>query len=708
MSEGISFIRCFRRNRISLFFLILPPLILFPSIRDFHFPSYPFTGKPYSDLVISHYPNAIFLISAIKEWQIIPLWNPTILGGYPFFADPLSGLWYPFGWIGLFFPLPLGFNLAFILHLVWLGLGVYRWLIAEGISHRAALWGALVIESLPKIYAHFAAGHITLLYSLSWTPWLLYATRLNGIEIHLMKVKARVPPGFILALMFLADVRWIAYAGMVWLVYLLWHKLLTKRIFLDISLALLLASPLMIPLIEYVSLSTRSTMSPQDALSFSLPIVGLLGMFFPDFKGFFEWTCYPGLTSWIFALYVIFHPSNQRLKIFWGITFLTAILFSLGSNFPPNIFIVQLPILGLLRIPARALFVADFALVVLASYGLDVFLRDRKLRTNSRISLLLFGITVFYLILTLGIKYLDLSLPYNYLWSIGIIFILAVLFVLYIQGITTSKQWFVLTTGICVLEFAIINCFSFISRNKEEVLSEQGEVAQYLSNQPGKWRIFSPSYSVPQHISVLHGFESADGINPIQISSYVDFMKRASGIPIRGYSVTMPPFDNGEVATANMYYKPNAELLGLLNVAYVIAEYPLDVQGFNLITKFGNTHIYGNQHIKPRAWIQSETLNGYIKAAEIISWNPNRLSLRVRGPGLLVLSEIVYPGWWAFIDGRHVDIVSFQGIFRGVELLEPGEHYIEFLFCPVSLVIGLSLSLLGLFLFVKTSVSLDG
>ena len=45
--------------------------------------------------------------------------------------------------------------------------------------------------------------------------------------------------------------------------------------------------------------------------------------------------------------------------------------------------------------------------------------------------------------------------------------------------------------------------------------------------------------------------------------------------------------------------------------------------------------------------------------------------------GLLVVSELYYPGWQAYVDGRKVDTVKADLMLRGV-MLAGGQHRIEF------------------------------
>ncbi len=136
--------------------------------------------------------------------------------------------------------------------------------------------------------------------------------------------------------------------------------------------------------------------------------------------------------------------------------------------------------------------------------------------------------------------------------------------------------------------------------------STSGEAAAaFLSSQPGQFRIYSPSYSLPQQIAAKYRLELADGIDPLHLSAYQDFMAAATGIPVSGYTVTIPPFDSADPDLDNLGYSPDPNLLGLLNVRYVLAEYDLPVDGLWLRARFGETRLYENVEAKPRAWVQA-------------------------------------------------------------------------------------------------------
>jgi hypothetical protein len=82
-----------------------------------------------------------------------------------------------------------------------------------------------------------------------------------------------------------------------------------------------------------------------------------------------------------------------------------------------------------------------------------------------------------------------------------------------------------------------------------------------------------------------------------------------------------------------------------------------------------------------------------------VSWdNPNQISfdLQADTDGFLVLSDVWYPGWRAWVDGRPTDILKADYLFRAVPASK-GEHRITLIYRPTSFYLGLLISLLTCF-----------
>jgi cell division septation protein DedD len=83
--------------------------------------------------------------------------------------------------------------------------------------------------------------------------------------------------------------------------------------------------------------------------------------------------------------------------------------------------------------------------------------------------------------------------------------------------------------------------------------------------------------------------------------------------------------------------------------------------------------------------------------AEVTRREPNRVELKTSSsaPSILVLSENHYPGWRAYVDGRAQETLRVDYNLRGV-VLAAGEHRVEFVYRPKSVLVGLAVSLLTL------------
>ena len=701
--------------------LFLPLLILIPALTGIPFTS---SAAEYTDLLISHYPNALYLRQSILEHHTIPLWSPTILSGYPFAANPLAGMWYPPGWIALLFPLPLGFILLIALHLIWGGLGMYRLMRAEGLRHPSALFGALAFELMPKFFAHLGAGHLTLLYAIPWTPWLLLAARDKN---------KKWTSGIVLALIFLADPRWAAYAGLLWLGYLFAYSqyypvslraffakqspilqkkiasaenrrlamttinFLLKKIFrvaASLGITALLSAPLLLPLLEYATQSTRSDLAPHEVFSHSLPPAQLIGLFFPPSGGSAEWAFYAGGVGITLTLVVLTTSRVRKKSRFWLWVAGLSLVFSLGSNLPGLELLSHLPGLSLLRVPPRTLFLVGMALASVSAYAVDDLSTTSNIPRATRLALL--GLLTFILLLGGGIFALTENLPFSVIWGVGFI-ILSAAWIVFARGRLSTRVWMIGFLLLGVIDLTGADFQSFSIRSAEETFAPQSEVVEYLSAQPGHFRTYSPSYSIPQHLAAQHKLELADGVDPLQIAAYAQFMESATGVPQDGYSVTLPPFPDGNPSRDNAARLPDPALLGLLNVRYVAAEFDLEVDGLILREQFGETRLYENTFALPRAWMQPLDTEPGLNATPVdaLFWEPNRITLKAHGPGLLTLSEITYPGWRVVVDGQEAEMKTVTGILRGVELLE-GEHQVEFIFRPLSVYLGLGLFIVGL------------
>ena len=679
--------------------LLLPVLFLIPSLGSYWLAP----NSQYSDLLIAHLPNAITLRDAILHYHQVPLWSSAILSGYPFAADPLSGLWYPPGYLAVIIPPPWGFNLSLLLHLVAGGLGLALFLRQEGISQIVAMTAGVQFIALPKTMAHIGAGHITLVYAVCWTPWLLWS-----------EVRARggrssrglsVPLGVVLGLIALADIRWIVPSGLLWLAYKAyrwmaprhdpatgtglpgpdrrWQKLVLS-IAPEGGLALLIAAPLLLPLLQYTGLSTRAQMTAADALTYSLPPGRLLGLFFPTFGGSAEWVLYLGGGGAALLIYCLANPRLRRMTAFWWVVLAASLLLSLGGYLPGLRLVFSLPGLNLLRVPSRFLFLTGLSAVLISARAIEDLLQkadgDRAAGKEAG-GLVVLVTGAFFLFLGAGLYFITRA--WSFLWG-GLAVFTGVLLVLSLnRRVFKPRTWIWIFLAFALVDLSVVNRMDLRFAAQPPVPPGFGQVEAQISKDVDAYRIYSPSYSVPQELAAADGLQLADGIDPLRLKSYDAFMQEATGVPEIGYSVTMPPFASAMPSTDNRDYRMDLKQLGLLNVKYVISAFDLPEPGLTLLGNFEGTRLYQNEYARPRAWVapSAERYGTTASQIESLAWTPNRITIQASGPGFLVLSEISYPGWEVKIDGSPAAMTTAGEILRGVEL-PGGSHRVIFEYRP--------------------------
>jgi hypothetical protein len=246
-----------------------------------------------------------------------------------------------------------------------------------------------------------------------------------------------------------------------------------------------------------------------------------------------------------------------------------------------------------------------------------------------------------------------------------------------------------------VTDLAIVNASLLDPRPLESVIESPGFLSVTVADKLQQGRIFSPSYSVPQHVAAAEGIELADGVNPLQLALYRDFMANATGFSAEAYSVTLPPFPSGDPAD-DWAPQIDARQLGMLNISWVASAFEFEAEDLLLVREDDGVYLYRNAAVRPRAWIEDPApASSSWTEVNIIDWSPNRIILGATGPGKLVLSEILYPGWTAEIDGERVEIVAAHDVLRSVDL-PPGRHEVIFCFHGWTVLAGAILTLLTL------------
>ena len=676
---------------------------------------YPPRGE-FTDLTITHWPNIEFAIESLRANGQLPLWRPAIMSGTPFAANPLSGLHYLPHAIFLVVPLAIGFNLLFIAH-VWLaGCGVYALLRAWRVERLAAFVGALTWMATPKLFAHLGAGHVGMVEAAAWMPWAVLAS--HRLVEHRRAMDA-VWLGAVWAIQFLADPRTSFYTLVLTVPYLVAGAVFATRIppleggrrnlalisvclgvpVASVTLAVLSAA-LWLPLAEFITLSNRGALTLAEAGEWSLPFRQLVSLVLVNWSGFHEWTVYVGILPLALAVagckrQAVGRGGRNWLPPFLLLAVVLAALFSLGTNGPVFPLLFRLvPGLSLLRVPPRAWFIVAFATACLCAFGVEAMMRQarppRGWVTLTGVALaafaLMFGLGGYFVLLgrsevapaRASLLHMGLAVPVS-----------AAVLLLRAQGRIGPRRFAALSAVVIVATLLPVDWSFYRVVPEERAFADHGDVAVWLTQsvRPGPFRVYSPSYSLPQHVAQRAGLELADGVDPMQLASYASQMQAATGTRASSYSVTIPAFPpESNVATALRDAVPDAQLLGKLNVGYVVAEFPMRIEGLVERAHIGSTFVYENQWALPRAFVG-------VTPANIPVLTPDRVVVEADGPGVLTLSQVYYPGWRASVDGRPGGISTSDALMT--VSLDAGHHLVEFLFDPWTVKVGWLVSAVG-------------
>ena len=229
--------------------------------------------------------------------------------------------------------------------------------------------------------------------------------------------------------------------------------------------------------------------------------------------------------------------------------------------------------------------------------------------------------------------------------------------------------------------------------------------------------------------ATMFGLHDVQGYNPIQLQRYVDYIKVLNGRP-------------QEYHEANVYPTGlDSPMLDLLNARYLVIPAVIPPGRLDLERLVGQhprvyadaqVQVLENQDALPRAWIVHEArqvatpaealtalasgavdgrtvalledsppalapaANPAADRAIVTAHEPDRLRIQTSTttPGLLVLSEIAYPAWQAYVDGEPAPILTANALLRSVPI-PAGEHTVELRFESAALRLGVAVSLIA-------------
>lgn len=660
--------------------LVAALITLFLIGVGFRASSLPFSpSSEFSDAAISRYPDALYFQRSLRDYQTLPLWNPHLMAGQPFAANPGTKVWYPLTWLLLVWSPTLHINAMIGFHLWLAAMGMWVWARRTGMQAGAAALAALAYGLSPKLIAHAGVGHLDLLIAAAWLPLLLAG--LHGLLTEAITPSAILLVAWAGAMIFIGALQVVpifygvsaAYAG-----WLLWRKQTQRRrALIALGAAAWLGAALSavqwLPLIGLRDAVSRGDIRLEDAALFSLKAGRLLGLLIGDHGSHPETLTYVGVSVfWLAVLGTILRPRQNGL--WWGVVIFAA-LYALGGYFVLWRGLVALfPSLLLFRVPSRAWFLVALLLPYLAGWGMQALLEKPPEGARARLG-------------AVGFVGLGATCAVSSLFFLGEALETAALiglFALPLTGLLIALAIFRRLNAPYLVGLFLLLVLAdglWIDRS----LIEGRPRSAWLDESPPAplvgmtGRLYTPDYAIPQQNTAYWRLPRFDGVDPFQLEAFVDSAEAATGVPREGYSTTVPAVVVLEDDPSSLKYKNaplNAQLLGQWGVEWVVAGYPIEAEGLNLAAHLDGLYFYKNQY--------------YWGEAVHLEWaSPNRLQQTIAADAPETISAVANAAGWKTEDSKPVaaDAVSLPAR-SGTFIYRPMEVYVglaislaAYLFC---------------------------
>jgi len=694
----------------------------------------------WDDFLYFIYPIRNFAALSFAMGEI-PLWNPYTFVGMPFMADIQSGLFYiPNMLMTLFVQHNLlnyyWVELLTIAHYVLMGVTMYYLAKDYGIPKAYALFSGLAYPLSGFMIAH--AVHLVHICQMAWIPLILLLMRrtllqrsfsymiLGGVALgHAALVGFPQMTLYIVFFLFLFFVvefaASIKESG-------LWKSLPMAGLaggFILISLGVMAVQ--FLPTLELVPTSLRSEIAYEKTSGGSIGWEQLITLILPNYFGQVRqqastfWLQRPYWEYWETSFYLGLVPllaaaaalplvrKNRNVAFFAGVGLL-GLLYAIGDNFVVHRFFYDnVPGFDKFRVPGRLALYFTFGASLLAGFGLqELFNRLTQSARQARkiIGVVFVGAVAAWLAAQAGLfqpSTGEYAAQIHEIASHASTTAAVLLLILGIVLLSLHKRVvspMVALGLLAVFHFVDLNLYGFDyvngAVNPQEyfnrpaqlvgAMKEEGQHEFFRINaRQGSTMIMDRNQGMIDRVFMLEGFsalvlqrlypptqnwdKTCDLLN-VKYRIQVDEQARTMGI--RRATTYLP----------RAYIVYSAKVIPDEN----------SLKSFMESAKFEPSRIAVFEEEPP--FVDTAEVDSVPWKATITSYTLNSIALDVSTPqrGYLILSEMYYSGWNAYIDGSQQRIYRVNWNQRGIPI-DAGSHRVEVRFEPASFTTGVWITL---------------
>ncbi len=647
--------------------------------------------SPHSDLIAQGAGLRALASRTLSEdgrWP--PLWDPSCDSGLPAHANPLTTYLSPLHWPFLFLPLDRAADLVLFLNVILAGLSMFVLARRRLAEPGAAMFTAVGYMLSYRFFALIDAGWLPTITMYALAPLLYWSADRLFEETSARRVSLFSVILGLSAMQGSAQSFYYALLGLVVFAVCRMRSIPAARC-VSASLALLaggivaflIAAPDILPRAQFAALSTRTHFDYRFFLGDPPRLSDLLTAFDPRDAGgtrfeYWENVFYFGLWLYPLAVYgCLKDPKKTR-----GLLLACAISIFLCFDTPVlHALFAAIPGFALFRRSTRLLQLTQLAAALLAGHGADELLRGRWKKSRLLVTVML------------------CALP-------------------------------ILDTGARLLP-----------RLKVVPLAEAFPPPPFLDllrRAPGSGRVAAVGRQVvPYGTASYHGIDMVNGYEPLNLRHYVEYFS----VLMTGNAISAP---RTPVVWVDLSAIARPDLLRALDARWLASNEPLpferigwmpvgvanEVQVFDFYRGMTRVPVYlyrDRSPLGPAFFARSVTpvadesaslvalaLSTSPLNASVLDWNAAELELAggvaqmtrrggdryeyavdSRGTNLLILSQIWYPGWRAYLDGKQTSLYRTNHALISL-IVGPGRHSLKLEMTSPSLRLGLALFVVGL------------
>lgn len=727
---------------VPVLFIILSVLVYWPVFSSGRLP-----GGELSDTVHQGYPFFAFTEASLRQGEL-PLWNPYIYGGLPFYASFSAPVFYPLrGLPLLLFGGEAAIRFLFPVHLVLAGCFTWLFMGSLGVSRPGRYAGASAYALGAWANTLFYAGHGSKVICWAYLPLLLYALkRYNDTR----RVKWIGAGALAVGMQGLSShPQMVLYSGMIAFVFALWHMGRPRQWLWKASgfagMMLLGAAVSAVQLYPGYLFSRESTrgegLDPETAASYSMPPEETLTMILPSAYGLRHGfpdssisgipvyfgrlglrlsSEFTGVAVFLMAMAGLLRGKNGNSRRALLTLVLLGAAVSWGGYTPVfDVLYRFVPIFRRIRAPHMAAFITATSLAFAAGPGFDAFLAEKAFRKK----ILIPGGAVILFLLLLSISgplsrtlqatwWRRMGVPggagFDFLTNHRASLLRADLF----RALLSSSGLLMLLyagaklglkPGLVSAGFIVICGLELVPFNRS---------FQVYLHQTSIESLFIPDPGLEEAAGSGRVFPGGNQLVPLGIRSVSGYHAAKPGITDRLASLIDPPTpENLHQLGVTAFRLPEGtftweELHPVLSEeSPTLPRYPMPrafiptqpvpgtrEQGFTLLARGANPTKVSVIDAPPRSL--PSVCSG---TAEIILDTPHEVIVETRSSSIavLVLADTWYPRWRAEVNGNPTEIHTANGWMRSV-ILPAGLNTVRFRYDDSDVILGLWISMASL------------